>query len=948
MFPGLAANMPRILKPRLFYDEDLPGSDTTDTGKNWQKRRRTYRSASYLLSGIGTAQSPSYEPKTTDVIDMNGARVTRITVDKDGRPVLPPRPPGMSDSDYQSWLSTLLAEQAKYAREGVDFIPGFRMPIVVKRVTLVPPQPNKLLNLFRGFRNCCSVRSVEYYQSPDMLRLLVNALPVLKAAASHPDRLTQRWATVSRTEERRLADAIQVRASRGQQVEEVLLLTKQYWEIENLLQGLRGHTEHKRLEGQLVTVHQHLERYRPETGGGALSTVQALVFLAGERIHSDNESIPENMRNAILVLKLLAALRARLEFYRLGFDRNLPATQAGVSALLDIEAASRRFDVVWLPRPPRPGRIVVNPATKTRSYEWTVPVPMAMIDLLSIARILDSEYCRTLSGRTQVDDMYRPLRRQGDGTFREMPSARVVIDGLPGGQRGSPYEGVRVGVAMPDSHAQGMVLKSLSRMPYTNTQMSVGSQLTLNSLVGSLFQELSHLTHQDLSQLTYRDQGESQDQDLGQRLGLIADTGGSKETGDQAILARSLQIVQDSFLNYNIEPSSQGVQMYNELTGLMQKQQGAQQTTRWRFLEDMQHVLMDCWFRLPARGSVDPLFTPAITKRLPEYHLFFLPIPQITGSDVFDEMTDDLCPNDSMPSTSKSLVTVIIDVRGGRMIIFDPLLRSTGTPGSTLTVWKVLACLLSLGVRLRRSSSIMREGNMAYSSAAFHMVGASTAHRKRDDVRRAALAAYEDYKGKGILFVNSRPAISKSVVLAFGKDDVEPEKRDDRDNDRRGDRNDRDNDRRGDRGDRDNDRRGDRGDRRDDASQGIVKGGARRRQVGKGPGVDTEQYSVGDLNPHMCLLFAMNFLSTKRPGMYDDVFSPALPDPFIRSLETQQPASVASGIDIMDNVINEKLRGLYDMFFTSTLWRSRPQKSKDSSSSTDTDRRTRASDSDKN
>lgn len=46
-------------------------------------------------------------------------------------------------------------------------------------------------------------------------------------------------------------------------------------------------------------------------------------------------------------------------------------------------------------------------------------------------------------------------------------------------------------------------------------------QLTLNSLVGSLFQELSHLTHQDLSQLTYRDQGESQDRDLGQRLGLI-------------------------------------------------------------------------------------------------------------------------------------------------------------------------------------------------------------------------------------------------------------------------------------------------------------------------------------------------------------------------------------------------------------------------------------------
>ena len=937
MFPGLAANMPRVLKPRLFYDEDLPDSDITDTGKNWQKRRRTYRSASYLLSGIGTAQSPSYEPKVTDVIDMNGARVNRIAIDKEGKPVLPPRPVGMPDSEYQSWLSALLAEQAKYTREGADFIPGFRMPIVVKRVNLVPPQPNKLLNLFRGFRNCCSVRSVEYYQAPEMLRLLVNVLPQLQAAATHPDRATSRWVTVTRLEERRLAETIQARASRGQPVEEVLLLMKQYWEIENLLQGLRGHAEHRRLEGQLATVHQFLERYRPETGGGALSTVQALIFLAGERIHSDNDSIPANMKNAVLVLKLLAALRARLEFYRLGFDRNLPATQAGVTTLLDIEAASRRFDVVWLPRPPRPGKLVLDPVKKTRSYEWTVPVPMAMVDLLSIARILDSEYCRTLTGRSQVDDMYRPLRRQSDGTFREMPSVRIVIDGLPGGQKGSPYEGVRVGVAMPDSHAQGMVLKSLSRMPYTNTQMSVGSQLTLNSLVGSLFQELSHLTHHDLSQLTYHDPNESQDRDLGQRLGLIADTGGSRDAGDQAIVARSLQIVQDSFLNYNIEPSSQGVQMYNELTGLMQKQPGARQSTRWRFLEDMQHVLMDCWFRLPARaGSVDPLFTPAITRRLPEHHVLFLPIPQLTGSDVFDEVTDDLCPNDSMPSTSKSLVTVIIDVRGGRMVIFDPIMRSTGTPGSTLTVWKVLACLLSLGVRLRRSSSIMREGRVAYSSAAFHMVGTSTAHRRRDDVRRAALAAYEDYKGKGIVFVNSRPAIAKSVVLAFGKDDLEPEKKDDKDGDKR---------------DKDGDKREDRRDRDDNASQGTrpSKGGGRRRQVGSGPVTDTstEQYSVGDLNPHLCLLFAMNFLGTKRPGMYDDPFSPALPDPFIRSLETQQPATVTSGIDIMDNVINEKLRGMYDMFFSSTPWRTRPPKAKDSSSSTDKEGRAKASDSDK-
>ena len=133
-----------------------------------------------------------------------------------------------------------------------------------------------------------------------------------------------------------------------------------------------------------------------------------------------------------------------------------------------------------------------------------------------------------------------------------------------------------------------------------------------------------------------------------------------------------------------------------------------------------------------------------------------------------------------MPSTSKSLVTVIIDVREGRMIIFDPILRSTGTPGSTLTVWKVLACLLSLGVRLRRSNSIMREGRVAYSSAAFHMVGTSTAHRRRDDVRRAALAAYEDYKGKGIVFVNSRPATSKNVVLAFDRDVVDFDRRDDR------------------------------------------------------------------------------------------------------------------------------------------------------------------------
>ena len=169
-------------------------------------------------------------------------------------------------------------------------------------MNLVPPQPNKLLNLFRGFRNCCSVRSVEYYQAPEMLRLLVNVLPQLQAAATHPDRATSRWVTVTRLEERRLAETIQARASRGQPVEDVLLLMKQYWEIENLLQGLRGHAEHRRLEGQLATVHQFLERYRPETGGGALSTVQALIFLAGERIHSDNDSIPANMKNAVLVL----------------------------------------------------------------------------------------------------------------------------------------------------------------------------------------------------------------------------------------------------------------------------------------------------------------------------------------------------------------------------------------------------------------------------------------------------------------------------------------------------------------------------------------------------------------------------------------------------------------------------------------------------------------------
>ena len=81
--------------------------------------------------------------------------------------------------------------------------------------------------------------------------------------------------------------------------------------------------------------------------------------------------------------------------------------------------------------------------------------------------------------------------------------------------------------------------------------------------------------------------------------------------------------------------------------------------------------------------------------------------------------------------------------------------------------------------------------------------------------------------------------------------------------------------------------------------------------------------------------------------MYDDPFSPALPDPFIRSLETQQPATVTSGIDIMDNVINEKLRGMYDMFFSSTPWRTRPPKAKDSSSSTDKEGRAKASDSDK-
>jgi hypothetical protein len=943
MFPGLAANMPRVLKPKLFYDEDLPDSDATDTGKNWQKRRRTYRSASYLLSGIGTVQSPSYEPKTTDIIDMNGARVNRIAIDKDGKLVLPPRPVGMPDSEYQSWLSALLAEQAKYAREGADFIPGFRMPVVVRRVTLVRPPPHKLLNYFRGFRNCCSVRSVEYYQAPELLRLLVNVLPALKAAASHPDRGTARWATVARMEERRLAEAIQSRTSRGQQVEEVLLLTKQYWEVENLLQGLRGHSEHGRLGGQLAAIHQDLARYRPETGGGALSTVQALVFLAGEGIHTDSDSIPENMRNAIIVLKLLATLRARLEFYRLGLDKNLPATEAGVTALLDIEAASRRFDVVWLPRAPRPGRLVLDPATKSRSYEWTVPVPMATVDMLSIARVLDSEYCRTLSGRTQVDDMYRPLRRQGDGTYREMPSARVVIEGLPGGQRGSPYERVRVGVAMPDSHAQGMVLKSLSRMPYTNAQMSSGSQLTLNSLVGSLFQELSHLTHHDLSQLTYKDQADGyQDQDLGQRLGLIADTKDSRETGDQALLTKAMQIVQDSFLNYNIEPSSRGVQMYNELTGFMHQHPGGRPPTSLRFLEEMQHVLMDCWFRLPNRAGVaDPLITPEIARRLPEHHIFFVPIPQVTGSDLFDEMTDDLCPNDSMPSASKSLVTVIIDVRGGRMIIFDPLLRSTTTPGSTLTVWKVLACLLSLGVRLRRSNSIMREGRVAYSPAAFHTVGQSTAHRRRDDVRRAALAAYEDYRGKGIIFINSRPAISKNVVLAFGRDDLDPDdKKDDKDSNKG------------------NDRDFNRGTDRDrNASQGSPpsKGGGRRRQVGRGPGgsgpggsgpvASTETYTIGDLNPHMCLLFAMNFLGTKRPGMYDDPFSPALPDSWIRSLEDQQPTGVTSGIDIMDNVIKDRLKGLFDMFFTSMPLRVKPPKPKDGSASTD--KKQQASDSGK-
>lgn len=918
--------MPRALKPRLFYDEDLPGSDTTDTGKNWQKRRRTYRTASYLLSGIGTAQSPSYEPKMTDVIDMNGARVNRIAIDKEGRPVLPARPSGMPDSEYQSWLSVLLSEQAKYTREGADFIPGFRMPIVVKRVTLIPPQPSKLMNLFRGFRNCCTVRSVEYYQAPEMLRLLVNLLPVLKAAAAHPDRLTPKWATVSRTEERRLAEAIQVRARDGQHVEEVLLLTKQYWEVHNLLQALRGHAQYQRLEGQLATIHEHLERYRPETGGGSLSTVQAMVFLAGERIHSGNDSIPANMKNAVLVLKLLAALRARLEFYKLGLDRNLPATQAGVTALLDIEAASRRFDVVWLPRPPRPGSLVLDPVTKTRGYEWTVPVPMALMDLLSVARMLDSEYCRTLSGRTQVDDMYRPLRRQGDGTFREMPSTRVVIEGLSGSQKGSPYEGVRVGVAMPDSHAQGMVLKSLSRMPYTNTQMSVGSQLTLNSLVGSLFQELSHLTHQDLSQLTYHDQNDYEDQDLRQRLGLIADTEGSRELGDRAVLAKSLEIVQDSFLNYNIEPSSEGVRMYNELTGFMQKQPGVRPGSRWQFLEDMQHVLMDCWFRLPARaGTLDTLFTPASARRLPEHHVFFLPIPQVTGSDMFDEMTDDLCSNDSMPSTSKSLVTVIVDVRGGRMVIFDPLLRSTATPGSTLTVLKVLACLLSLGVRLRRSNSIMREGRVAYTTAAFHMAGASTAHRRRDEVRRAALAAYEDYKGKGIIFINSRPAISKSIVLAFTKDDVDPDKRDNKD--RSG---------------------ATQGSRPARGRSGGVRRGGRRRQDGSGVVRDMEMYTVGDINPHMCLLFAMNFLSMKRPGMYDDVFSPALPDPFIRGLETQQPGDVMSGVDIMDTVIRERLKGMYDAFFSSTPSRSRPQETSDKSPADSRDgRNAKASESDK-
>ncbi|CAL5225083.1 g7861 [Coccomyxa viridis] len=847
MIPGLAANLPRPLKPRLFYDEDLPDSVTKESSKNWQKRRRTYRTASYFLSGIGTAQSPSYEPKTTDIIDMNGARVNRIAIDKDGRPVLSPRPVGMPDSEYQSWLSALLAEQAKYAREGADFIPGFRMPVVVKRVTLVRPPSNKLLNYFRGFRNCCSVRSVEYYQAPELLRLLVNVLPAVKAAASHPDRGTARWATVVRMEERKLAEAIHASTSRGQQVEEVLLLTKQYWEVENMLQGLRGHGEYKRLEGLLAAIHDDLSRYRPETSGGAVSTIQALVFLAGERIHTDNDSIPENTRNAVHVLKLLATLRARLDFYRLGLDKNLPATEAGVTTLLDIEAASRRFDVVWLPRAPRPGRLILDPAMKSRSYEWPVPVPMATIDLLSIARILASEYCRTLSGRTQVDDMYRPLRRQSDGTYREMPSARVVIEGLPGGQRGSPYERVRVGVAMPDSHAQGM------------------------------------------------DQADGyQDQDLGQRLGLIADTRDSRETGDQAVLAKAMQIVQDSFLNYNIEPSSRGVQMYNELTSFMHQQPGGRRSTNWRFLEEMQHVLMDCWFRLPTRGVTDPLIMPEIARRLPEHHIFFVPIPQITGSDMFNEMTDDLCPNDSMPSTSKSLVTVVIDVRAGRMIIFDPLLRSTTTPGSTLTVWKVLACLLSLSVRLRRSSSIMREGGVAYSSAAFHMVGQSTAHRRRVDVRRAALAAYEDYRGKGIIFINSKPAISKNVVLAFGRDEGDFEKQDGKD---------------GNAAQASRPARGRSGGRRS---------GGRRRQDGWGPVRNTETYTIGDLNPHMCLLFAMNFLSTKRPGMYDDVFSPALPDPWIRSLETQQPADVTSGIDIMDTVISEKLKALYDMFFSST------------------------------
>ena len=173
-------------------------------------------------------------------------------------------------------------------------------------------------------------------------------------------------------------------------------------------------------------------------------------------------------------------------------------------------------------------------------------------------------------------------------------------------------------------------------------------------------------------------------------------------------------------------------------------------------------------------------------------------------------------------------------------------------------------------------------------------------------------------------------------MLAFGKDDLEPEKKDDKDGDKR---------------DKDGDKREDRRDRDDNASQGTrpSKGGGRRRQVGSGPVTDTstEQYSVGDLNPHLCLLFAMNFLGTKRPGMYDDPFSPALPDPFIRSLETQQPATVTSGIDIMDNVINEKLRGMYDMFFSSTPWRTRPPKAKDSSSSTDKEGRAKASDSDK-